>query len=155
MRIHKILVPTDFSPYSETAVHAALSLAAQVRGHILLLHVIPNLVDSWSAALWITRERLEQGIQAEAEKRLGLAGAGGRTPTEQMAVWGDPASEICRVAQEQEVDLIVMGTHGRTGLTHLLLGSVAEQVIRHAPCPVLIIPPGYGREEHEHQKTHL
>jgi universal stress protein A len=154
MHIRTILVPTDFSPYSETALYEALSLAAQVRGHTLLLHVIPKLADTLSAELWMMRERLEQEIQAEAEKKLGVVGASGRTRIERLVVWGDPASEICRVAREQGTDLIVMGTHGRTGLAHLFLGSVAEQIIRHASCPVLIVPTRYEGEEYGRQGTH-
>lgn len=65
MHIRKILVPTNFSPHSETAVHEALSLAAQVRGHVVLLHVIPKLVDPWSVALWITREQPKRVPEAE------------------------------------------------------------------------------------------
>ena len=149
MYIRKILVPTDFSLYSETAFQEALALTTQVRGHILLFHVMSKLVDTWPTVLWMTREQFEKEIQAEAEQKLGVAGVGRRMRTEQLAVWGDPASEICRVAKEQGIDIIVMGTHGRTGLAHLfLLGSVAEQVIRHAPCPVLIAPTRYrGKQE--------
>jgi universal stress protein A len=143
MRIDTILVPTDFSADSEAAVHVALALASQVEGHIILLHVVPKLADAGSAALWSTREQLEQNIQAEAEHNLGIAGSRGRTRTEHLVMWGNPAAEICRVAQERAANLIVMGTHGRTGLAHLFLGSVAEHVIRHAPCPVLIVPRGY------------
>ena len=60
---------------------------------------------------------------------------------ETLVVWGSPPVEICRIAQERHVDLIIMGTHGRTALAHLLIGSVAERVVRHAPCSVLIVRP--------------
>jgi nucleotide-binding universal stress UspA family protein len=62
-----------------------------------------------------------------------------RWPIETLAVWGNPSTEICRIAQEYRSDLIVMGTHGRTGLARLFMGSVAEHVVRSAPCAVLVV----------------
>jgi universal stress protein A len=87
------------------------------------------------------REQAEKELQAEAESRLQTLAAGQSVAVETLVVWGSPPVEICRIAQERRVDLIVMGTHGRTGLAHLFIGSVAERVVRYAPCSVLIVRP--------------
>lgn len=80
-------------------------------------------------------------MQAAVEGRLKTLAAAQTVPVETLAIWGNPPAEICRIARERSVDLIVMGTHGRTGLAHMLIGSVAERVVRHAPCSVLIVRP--------------
>ena len=139
MKIHHILVPTDFSADAEYVLQQALVLAARDTAHVLLLHVLRRCEVMWLEGVWPTRAQIMQELQAEVEQRLQAAAAAQPLPIETLAVWGNPGTEICRIAKERGTDLIVMSTHGRTGLAHLFIGSVAERVVRHAPCSVLII----------------
>ena len=144
MNIGSILVPFDFSEFSEKALTWGIEMAKQLRGRVLLLHVIPAFDSSspvFSTGAFPIAE-LQDKLQAEAEdKAKALVAGTDRQPVviHTVAVTGDPFQEICRVAADEEVDLIVMGSHGRTGLRHVLLGSVAERVVRHAQCPVLVV----------------
>jgi nucleotide-binding universal stress UspA family protein len=144
MELHKILVPTDFSTLAERAVEWAASLADHYQAEILLLHVLPTAATLWTPDLAVDRQ-LEQTLAefwAHTEARLEQMATGiqarGKKVTP-LVVHGQPFHEICTAATGHQVDLIVMGTHGRTGLSHVLLGSVAERVGRHAPCPVLLV----------------
>ena len=139
MEIHRILVPIDFSQYSERAYQQALSFAKQENAQILLLHVLLSSDLAFGDTPFSMREQLEKELQIDAEQRLKSMVKGQVIPQETLAVWGNPPLEICRIAKERDINLIVMGTHGRTGLTHMFIGSVAERVMRHAPCSVLII----------------
>ena len=136
-----ILVPTDFSASAEQALDYAIMLATRLHARVTLIHVI-------APVFWGTGEttalppptycaeveaNAQQGIEA-ALTRVRTAGLEGQT----MVVYGVPFERIIAAARDQGVDLIVMGTHGRTGLSHLLVGSVAERVVRLAPCPVLV-----------------
>jgi nucleotide-binding universal stress UspA family protein len=137
MPFHRLLVPTDFSTHAAHAVAQACTLAAQDKAQVLLVHVIPTTeLDTTLLAWW---QQHAQEVQAAAEQQLRLLAAEQAVPVETLVVWGHPPSEICRLARERASDLIVMSTHGRTGLSHVLLGSVAERVVRHAPCAVLIV----------------
>ena len=128
MQFQNILVPTDFSGAAEQAVQHALTLAAREQAQILLLHVLPGLAVPGT----------EDRQQATAAQWLQDLARHASVPVHTLVVWGDPAAEICRVAQERHIDLIAMSTHGRTGRVLDLLGSVADTVVRHAPCAVLI-----------------
>lgn len=139
MEIRSILVPTDFSRYSERAYQQARSLAERENAQVLLLHVLLSSDLAFGDTPLPMREQLEKEMQIDAEQRLKSIAEGQTIPIETLAVWGNPPTEICRIAKERDSDLIVMGTHGRTGLTHLFIGSVAERVVRHAPCSVLIV----------------
>jgi nucleotide-binding universal stress UspA family protein len=135
----KILVPTDFSEHAAKALEWALFLAAPEGTPIILFHVIPRPPDELTRMV-AEEKRLEVELRADAEKRLQEITVGKTVPIETVVFWGgDPSSEICILAERQGVDLIVMGTHGRTGLKRMLIGSVAERTIRHAPCSVLTI----------------
>lgn len=137
----RILVPVDFSPHSTFAVRLGADLARRHSGAITLLHVfdplpyaLPGDVD---ALLPDQRQRLDSQTQkslAAAQRRAETAGA---PRVQRQLLEGNPAEEIVRFASEGQFDLIVMGTHGRRGLQHALLGSIAERVVRLAPCPVL------------------
>jgi nucleotide-binding universal stress UspA family protein len=141
MTIHHVLVPIDFSPYAEQALDYAIALAQRLQARVTLLHVIePPLVAGADMGAWPSPafvDELEVAITSDMESYLtrvtsaGLAG-------EMTVVHGVPFQEILDTAKARQVDLIIMGTHGRTGLSHVLSGSVTEKVVRLAPCPVLI-----------------
>jgi nucleotide-binding universal stress UspA family protein len=143
MKIQKILVPVDFSSHSAEAVRVAADLARRYEASIELVHTFQLQTYAMPEGYVVpTQEQFDlivqelQGQLASAKKAALEAGAL-RVETELLQ--GGPASEILRVAQDDKVDLIVMGTHGRTGVKHLLIGSVAENVVRHAACPVLTV----------------
>lgn len=139
MDIHTILVPTDFSPYAEHAWQEALAIATRDKAHVLLLHVLPFLTFTWVDEWSLARAQFEDKIQRDAEQQLQTLAAQQTIPTETHVLWGDPATTICDVAKTRPCELIVMSTHGRTGLAHVFIGSVAERVVRYASCNVLIV----------------
>jgi nucleotide-binding universal stress UspA family protein len=138
----QILVPMDFSAHAERALDYASMLASKLSARVLLMHVIHamplGVTEMGSAMPSAYLQQIEAEISQSMEKYLqrltavGLAG-------EMVIVHGVPFEEIAHLATTRQVELIVMGTHGRTGLGHLFLGSVAEKVVRLAPCPVLVI----------------
>ena len=141
MAIHHVLVPIDFSPYAEQALAYAIALAQKLHARVTLLHVIqPPLVAGADIGAWPSPtflQDLEAAITSDLEGYLARVTAAGLAG-EMAVVHGVPFQEILDTAKKRQVDLIIMGTHGRTGLSHVLLGSVAERVVRLAPCPVLI-----------------
>jgi len=134
--IHTILHPTDFSEHSRQAFELACALARDYGARLVLLHVaVPLEVVGEGVLVPILLDN-----QTELKEKLhGLAAPHGNLRVEHRFERGDAATEILQVAQKVRADLIVMGTHGRTGLGRLLMGSVAEQVVRRAPCPVLTV----------------
>ena len=134
----RILCPIDFDANSFGALDTACKLAREGGAKLQLLHVVPITVPATGQPLAI--EPME-GAARDARIRLErLAGERLQNIEHELAVvTGDPAAEIVRIAGESNPDVIVMATHGRTGLRHLLLGSVAERVVREAPCPVLTV----------------
>jgi universal stress protein A len=143
MQLKTILVPCDFSDYSEHAFGWALELAEGRGARIVLLHAAPlfSHLGYPESVYLLDLAKLEAEMIADAEKRLTefAAKKGASTVTvDTRAVMGDPFWEICQAAEREPADLIVMGSHGRTGLAHVFLGSVAERVVRHARCPVLV-----------------
>ena len=143
MEIKTILVPTDFSEYAAHAYQWALGLADRSKAKVLLFYATPSLpyLAFPESAYYTDLAKLEQDMMAEAEKQLAeFAGkkGGSAVPVETRVGVGEAVWEICKIAEDVHVDLIVMGSHGRTGLSHVFLGSVAERVVRHAPCPVLV-----------------
>jgi nucleotide-binding universal stress UspA family protein len=143
-RVKRLLVPTDFSPASDIAFEYALDMAARERASMHLLHVIED--GSFAAAypdgLFVELPGLRDQLISEAQKRLddiaNACAAANVLATTQVIV-GKPAACITAEANSRGSDLIVMGTHGRTGFAHLMLGSVAERVLRVAQCPVLTV----------------
>jgi nucleotide-binding universal stress UspA family protein len=141
----RILVPTDFSPPSDAALEYARMLAAKFGSTLRILHVIDD--PSTSSELGAdgfapSTEAIRIALIEHARKRLdhvmNLVDRS-RYHSHADAVLGTPAEAIIDYAGATGTSLIVMGTHGRTGLSHLLIGSVAEQVVRTAPCPVLTV----------------
>ena len=149
-RFERILVPTDFSESAEHALKYAVRLGRPFKANILVLHVF-HLQEY--LALLSEREQVDSGTANEvleaaqnraANKLEELVRRFGDKEVVMLPILliGVPFDEIVRYAAEREVDLIVMPTHGRTGLAHLLLGSTAERVISHSVCPVLVLRTG-------------
>ena len=140
---NKILTAIDFSENSDYAFDYALTLAKQFDSQLMILHVINEPVDLRGFYVpHISFEQLEKEIEEGAEKMMAQfcsSKMGDFTNFTTSIVTGIPYEEIIRSAQEAAASLIVLGTHGRTGLDHLIFGSTAERVIRGASCPVLTI----------------
>jgi nucleotide-binding universal stress UspA family protein len=151
----RILVATDFSPPSDAALGYARRLAAKVRGSIRLLHVVeqPSVAPFLGSELSIpepSREEQTATPRVHLSHRMLIDGRS-RVKIDGDVVFGPSGATITAYAGDNGFDLIVMGTRGRSGLTHLLMGSVAESVIRTAPCPVLTVKSGdMGRARTEH-----
>jgi universal stress protein A len=136
-KIRTILHPTDFSPASEAAFDFACSLAQEYFSEVLLLHVDEPVYAPEVEGMLLPPPPTDP---VAVEKRLGhVFPLDPRVKVRRLVTVGRAADEIARVADEQKVDLIVMGTHGRRGLSRLLLGSVAEGVLRRVACPVLFV----------------
>lgn len=135
--IRTILHPTDFSERSDYAFRVACSLARDYGARLLILHVAPQPVTVVDEMIVPQPE----GYQDQLREKL--AQFQSRAPTvrveHRLVEDRDPTTGILRVAEETKADLIIMGTHGRTGLGRLLMGSVAELILRKAPCPVLTV----------------
>jgi len=135
--IRVVLHPNDFSENSEPALNVARLLARDHGARLVVLHVAPPEVLINGSTMVPTDPRVYRDALEEIRGRL--EGPDLKFPVETRAVQGDSAAEILRAAKEAECGLIVMGSHGRTGLGRLLMGSVAEAVLRKATCPVLIV----------------
>jgi len=148
--IRTILHPTDFSESSDQAFQMACALARDYGASLVVLHVYPLPIAHGE----VVARRQENGYHDELWQKLrsyecqNLA-----TAVILRLEEGDPAKEILRAASEVQCDLIVVGTHGRTGVGRLLMGSVAEQVIRKAPCPVLAVKIRLAMVEAASQKA--
>jgi nucleotide-binding universal stress UspA family protein len=125
MRFTEILFPTDFSPASDAAGRIAREMAVQAGARLHVVHVVPPVTDPSLPAENLTRvaKSLGEGLTVETAVLSGWAGR-----------------NIVDYARDKRIDLIVLGTHGRTGISHAILGSVAETVVRLASCPVLTVP---------------
>jgi nucleotide-binding universal stress UspA family protein len=142
IKVKTILVPTDFSDCSEAAVKYGYALAETFGATIHLLNVVqdpyamPWAADAFAAPIG----HMLSDWEAQANRRLvDTVPAASSAPTVLKTLVGSPYSAIVRYAEQHHVDLIVLGTHGRGPLGHMLLGSVAERVVRTAPCPVLTV----------------
>jgi nucleotide-binding universal stress UspA family protein len=146
--LRRILVPIDFSACSRKALAYAVPLARQFQSVLLLVYVVPvqYFVGSEFGPVEVPLPEARVRHSSERElRRLAQEAIGGAVPVEIQVGRGQPVHEIVRVARERQVDLILLSTHGHTGLKHVLLGSVAENVVRYAPCPVLVV----RQQEHE------
>ena len=145
LQIQRILLPTDFSNYSACATKYACELALRFDAELHLLHTLEIRTDvTPDFAMGLALPRYINESKAAVEKSLtGVLDpqwSAGRKVIHAI-LEGSPKVEIIRYARQQDIDLIVLSTHGRTGLAHVIMGSVAESVVRTAPCPVLTVRP--------------
>lgn len=135
IRIHNIVYPTDFSSYSTRAYFHAIALAEQYGAALTVVFVYNAAVDEQN-----------RGKEYWEKQLADVRPLNAKIPVRHAVLEGDAATEIVRFAEEQRADVIVIGTHGRTGVDRLVLGSVAERVMREAPCSVLVVKlPKGGR----------
>lgn len=138
-----ILVPVDFSDHSDVAASYAAWFAKQTQGDVHMVHVIANPADELyapaEAPYWMMVEHAEAKAREMMEANASRCMPPGCSWQTHVAV-GDPYEHIMKAARTLHADLIVMSTRGRTGIAHLVMGSVAEKVVRHSACPVLIVP---------------
>lgn len=151
MKIERILFPTDFSEGSDNALHYAVDFAKQYNAKLYILHVIYDVMKAMDAHVPHTSadefyKDLDKWAMEEIEDCC-IEEIRALPNVAKMVLKGIPYEEIVKMATDEKIDLIVMGTYGRTGLDRLLFGSTAERVVRKAPCPVLSVRIPEHREE--------
>ena len=140
MSFNKILVPVDFSPPSRAAMRTAATLAAETGATVTIAHFwqVPVL----GAELPLPAQYVDD-VRGQAEEQLAAwtaeASALAGKPVNHVCELGVAWDEVVKLTRRDQYDLVIVGTHGRTGLKHVLLGSVAEKIVRHAPCAVLVV----------------
>jgi nucleotide-binding universal stress UspA family protein len=140
LQLKKILVPLDFSQRSEKALRYAIRFSEQFGSALTLLHVIQPMVYPADFGYPPTVvDTLDDTVRRSAEEKLGAMAAQLSVKAQTLIRLGQPYHEIATAAKELRIDLIIITTHGHTGLKLALLGSTAERVVRHAPCPVLTL----------------
>lgn len=149
--IQRILFPTDFSEASTPAFEYAVMLAGRFEAQLELVTVVEDIILTEHMSVTVVHvDEILEDLDRAAAKRL--AELQSRVPegirSSVAVVRGTPFLEILRCAKRDKADLIVMGTHGRTGLSHVLMGSTAEKVVRKSSCPVLTVKPPGQRFEH-------
>ena len=137
--LQHILVPTDFSDESLRAVDFAARLAEQTEGTLTLLHVVQPLPGWQEVTLAVDPKEIARQCDERLQALAGKRGIDPRLIGRVIVRIGVPWDEITKAAQALKRDLIVIATHGYKGVKHMLLGSTAERVVRHAPCPVLVV----------------
>ena len=149
IRLKKVLLPTDFSESARHAFTYGLSFAREYKADLVLLHVVENLTVGYASDLFpVPMAEVFQEISGYAKAELARLGEEARSrgvAVQELVVQGKPSVEIIRFAAENQVDMIVLGTHGKGMLDQALFGSTTERVVRRAPCPVLTVRPA----EHE------
>lgn len=153
LQLGKVLLPTDFSGCANYALTYAASIARATGATIICVHVVEPIVPAVGYTglaepmpIADISEQLEDSAERELP-RLAHCEEFRGLEVEEVIVHGDAAAEIVRVAGERQVDLIVVSSHGRTGLGRIIFGSTAEAVVRHASCPVLVVKPPPQEEE--------
>ena len=149
IKIEKILFPTDFSEHSKHAFGYALSFAKEYGARLYMLHVVEDVqylanAYMFDVPIMPSFADMEQSRLKEMQEFVDRETADEAVEVEKMIRHGRPFIEIIQTARDESVDLIVIATHGRSGLEHVFFGSTAEKVVRKAPCPVLSIRlPGH------------
>jgi nucleotide-binding universal stress UspA family protein len=143
-KVSRILVPTDFSAASDQAAEFAKDLAIRHKAEIILVHVVlpagsPDLI--YGSLLW-DQQKVIRSARTALQQWQSEVGLGRMKKLRRAICVGVPHTEIVETARSTKCDLIVIPTHGRTGLKHYLLGGTAERVVRHAHCPVLVVRAG-------------
>lgn len=143
MQIKTILYPTDFSRGARAAMDHAISLANDYNAKLVLLHVVEDIpIAEWYIPSALSVADLVEDLRKSAGQEMDrwVAEASSKVKdVEKMVASGVPFVEIIKTAREKNIDLIIIGTHGRTGIDHIIFGSTAEKVVRHASCPVLTV----------------
>jgi nucleotide-binding universal stress UspA family protein len=145
-KVNKILYPTDFSEASLEALKYAVSFARSCQAKLILMHVVNEKIfsEGLSLARISAPESLGQELAAEASRQLRMiipADQRQGLDIEMVILNGNPSVEVIRYAKDNQIDMIVIGTAGRSGVEHMMFGSTAEKVVRAAPCPVLSVKP--------------
>jgi nucleotide-binding universal stress UspA family protein len=144
--LKRILVPVDFSAASNNAVEHARRLGAFTGAELIFLHVVvPDAPFGCADLPAICSNQLKENAEENLRRLARTARNGGDQSAQSLVRWGLPAHEVVEEAQDSDVDLIVIATHGYTGWKHFCIGSTAEKVVRAAPCPVLVV----REKEHE------
>lgn len=137
LKAKKILFPSDFSVYGQEALKWATALARDTGATLIIAHVEEPPMAYGGGEMYFP---IEEGDREELRRTLvKILPTDSKVPFEHKLLVGDPATAIVEAAESENADMIVIGTHGRTGLTRLLMGSVAEAVVRRAKCPVLTV----------------
>jgi nucleotide-binding universal stress UspA family protein len=155
LQLRRVLLPTDFSGCANFALPYAAAIARAANATVICLNVVEPIVPAvgysgMAETMPIAEmsEQMEDSAERELPDVMNCEDLRGLT-VEEVIGHGDAAAEIVRVADEHEVDLIVISSHGRTGLGRIIFGSTAEAVVRHARCPVLVVKPPPDEEEEE------
>jgi nucleotide-binding universal stress UspA family protein len=144
IKLENILVATDFGEASDTALNYGRQLASRFGARLHLFHVVDNTftwagVDGLATDIAALQAELEGAAREKLRLLLSEQDRRDLSAIDRVAVAGNPAYEIVAYAKQWDIDLVVMGTHGRGTMAHMLMGSVAEKVVRLAPCPVLTV----------------
>lgn len=141
INLKRLLVPLDFSDHSRKALDYAVKFAEQFGAELTIVHVVTPVIYAEGMVLPAAMENIDQLTREEAAKSLDKlrAGIDPRIEVTTEIRIGTPYAEVLEAAKESETDLLVITTHGYTGLKHFLMGSTAEKLVRHAPCPVMIV----------------
>lgn len=144
--LRRILVPIDFSDYSKNALKYAIPFAQQFKASIDLIYVVePTIYPADFSFGQVGFPNIEDELRTRGSEELATLIAneiGGKLRAQQVIRTGKPFYEIDQYARETDIDLIIIATHGHTGVEHILFGSTAEKIVRHAPCPVLVVRSG-------------
>lgn len=157
LQLRTILLPTDFSGCANYAVSYAAAIARAAKARIICIYVLEPMVPAVGYTgladpmpMADISEQLEDSAERELPQVVHCDELHG-LDVEEVITHGDASAEIVRVAAEREVDLIVISSHGRTGLGRMIFGSTAEAVVRHARCPVLVVKPPVEEEDNSEQ----